>query len=133
MGKIGQWLSRKMYGRYGTDTLYYILFAVLVVFWLLGAIVSPWFYLPGWVVLVWSIYRVFSRNIAARRRENAVVTGFFIKIKQFFLRQIHRVRDRKTKRYRKCPHCRVVLKLPYQKGTHTVRCPQCKKNFEVKL
>lgn len=133
MRRFSEWLSKKMYGRYGTDRLYYILFGVLVVFWLLGALVSPWLYLPGWAALIWSIYRVFSRNIAARRHENDMVVGFFIKIKQWFLRQAHRVRDRKTKRYRKCPHCRTILKLPYQKGKHTVRCPKCEKNFEVKL
>lgn len=126
MGKGKQWLMNKMAGRYGLDKLYYILFGVLAVFLFLGALVSPWFYVPAWAVLIWSIFRVFSKNITKRKRENDKVVGFF-------LRQAHRVRDRKTKRYRKCPHCRVVLKLPYQKGRHMVRCPQCGNQFEIKL
>lgn len=126
MGKGKQWLMNKMAGRYGLDKLYYILFGVLAVFLFLGALVSPWFYVPAWAVLIWSIFRVFSKNITKRKRENDKIVGFF-------LRQAHRVRDRKTKRYRKCPHCRVVLKLPYQKGRHTVRCPQCGNQFEIKL
>ena len=34
--------------------------------------------------------------------------------------------------YKKCIHCKTVLRLPLKKGVHTVKCPNCKKRFEVK-
>ena len=42
-------------------------------------------------------------------------------------------RDRKTHVFRKCPACKSVLRLPRQKGKHTVRCPRCQHRFDVKI
>ena len=35
--------------------------------------------------------------------------------------------------YRRCPGCRVTLRLPKRKGKHTVVCPKCGRRFEVKI
>lgn len=123
-----------MYGRYGTDTLgkvmtfFYIgwilLFSVLSFF-----VDSVWFSLFYWVsttaMLIWIFFRMFSRNISARRRENERFCGFFR------LRR-NKFRDRKTHVYRKCRKCGAVLRLPKSKGKHYVVCPRCKNRFEVK-
>lgn len=134
MGKIKNKLYKFMYGRYGTDILskvmlwfylgWIILFTVIFIFvdsiWL-----SLFYYLSTTAMIFWIFFRMFSRNIAARRRENDRFCGFF-KLRR------NRFRDRKTHVYRKCHACGAVLRLPKAKGKHYVVCPRCKKRFEVK-
>jgi hypothetical protein len=123
-----------MYGRYGTDTLgnvmlvSYIVITILYTF--IGFFVdSVWFDVAVWLVstalAIIVFYRMFSRNVAKRRKENERFCGFFR------LRK-NRFKDRKTHVYRKCPECKAVLRLPKAKGKHTVVCPRCKKRFSVK-
>ena len=129
-----------MYGRYGTDTLNKVYLWVYVVLVLVYAVVS--LLLSGasdlvntivWLsytvlssaLIVLIFFRMFSRNVVKRRRENKRFCGFFKLIR-------NRFRDRKTHVYRKCPSCRAVLRLPRAKGKHTVVCPRCRTRFQVK-
>ncbi|MBR2346235.1 MAG: hypothetical protein IKA68_01375 [Clostridia bacterium] len=134
MGKFKNKLYRFMYGRYGTDTLSTVLLYVYFAFVLICTVVSIfvrslWFsifyYVVATALVVWMLSRMFSRNIAARKRENDKFCGFFKLRKNKF-------RDRKTHVYRKCPSCKAVLRLPKAKGKHFVVCPRCKNRFEVK-
>ena len=134
MGKFKNKLYRFMYGRYGSDTLAKVmLYACLI--WMIAANIvalfvdSVWFsvvyYLITTAMIGWMFFRMFSRNIAARKRENERFCGFF-KLRQ------NKFRDRKTHVYRKCHACGAVLRLPKAKGKHFVVCPRCNKRFEVK-
>ena len=84
------------------------------------------------LLLVW-IFRVLSKNIYARERENAVFSNFIYKIKPKITLLKNRLRDIKTKRYRTCPHCKEVLRLPNKRGKHGVKCPKCGGVFEVRI
>ena len=134
MGKLKNKFYRFMYGRYGTDTLSKVLLWVYLAFIVICSVVSffvdsIWFsvfYYVGTVaMIIWMFFRMFSRNIAARRRENDKFCGFF-KLRR------NKFRDRKTHVYRKCRNCNAVLRLPKAKGKHFVVCPRCKNRFEVK-
>ena len=81
-------------------------------------------------IMIYAFYRVLSRNIAARRRENLLVTGLAHEIKK--RRSIRRQRRADyTHIYKKCPRCHAVLRLPRRKGKHTTVCPKCSKEFKV--
>ena len=135
MGKFKNKMYRFMYGRYGSDTLNKVLLVIyaaeVVVFTVLSLFVNP---TPLWMslayfalsmILIFVIFfRMFSRNIQKRRRENDKFCGFF-KLRR------NKFRDRKTHVYKKCPHCKAVLRLPKAKGKHTVICPRCKNRFTV--
>lgn len=134
MGKIKNKFYRFMYGRYGTDTLSKVMLWVYLAFILICTVLSffinsIWFslfyYVSCTAMIFWMFFRMFSRNVAARRRENDRFCGFFKLRKNKF-------RDRKTHVYRKCPSCGAVLRLPKAKGKHFVVCPRCKNRFEVK-
>ena len=134
MGKIKNKLYRFMYGRYGTDTLSKVMLWVYMGWILCLTLVSLfvdsiWFslfyYASTIAMACWMFFRMFSRNIAARRRENDRFCGFF-KLRR------NKFRDRKTHVYRKCHACGAVLRLPKSKGKHYVVCPRCNKRFEVK-
>jgi uncharacterized paraquat-inducible protein A len=127
-----------MYGRYGTDTLNKVLlwsYVVLVVVYSavslfitdskISALLLLSYLLISALLIFLIFFRQFSRNIQKRRRENEKFCGFFRLRKNKF-------RDRKTHVYRKCPHCKAVLRLPKAKGRHNVICPRCKNRFEVK-
>jgi len=131
-------LARFFYGRYGTDALYYFLFGVYFVLWgaLLFIGIPPVRLILSILqncVFVWMIFRVFSRNTYKRRQENEAFLGFFKTIKNFFILTKNRIRDVKGFRYRKCTHCKAMLRLPKRKGEHPVICPRCKKRFIAKI
>lgn len=77
------------------------------------------------------IFRLLSRNVYARQKENAAFCGFWEKIKGFFKLQKNRVKDRGEFVYKKCPKCSAVLRLPATPGEHTVKCPRCGERFGV--
>ena len=134
MGKFKNKLYRFMYGRYGSDKLGTCLLITYIVLIFLHTILTffvdnVFFDLVVFLVsvtLVWFIFfRMFSRNIQKRRRENEKFCGFFKLRKNKF-------KDRKTHVYRKCPNCKAVLRLPKAKGKHNVICPRCRNRFSVR-
>ena len=134
MNKFKQKLINFMYGRYGVDELYYALFALWGVFIVVNMFVSsPIISLLGTLTAVFMIYRSFSRNHTKRRAENAKFLKLWKPVKSWFILQRDRIRDRKNFRYRKCPHCKAIVKLPNKKGKHTVVCPKCRERFDVKI
>ena len=113
-----------MAGRYGTDKLNQWLLGLAIVLIVLGligsrtgsailAVLGTVAYVP----LIWSLFRMYSRNIEARRRENAAFQRFFT-----------RLRDRQN-RYFTCPRCRQVVRVPRGKGRINIRCPKCGEQF----
>ena len=130
-------IARFFSGRYGIDGLYYGLLAAFLILWILRVILADFsvagilIYILETVLLFWMLYRCLSRNIAARRRENERFLSFFKGIKNFFILQKNKIRDWKHYRYKKCPYCRAVLRLPKRKGTHSVICPRCSRRFDA--
>ncbi len=131
-------LARFFYGRYGIDSLYYALFATYFILWVIllfigNPIIRIVLSLLQTAVLVFMIYRMLSRNIYKRRRENEIFLKLFKPVKSFFILTKNRIRDAKSFRYRKCPHCKAMLRLPKRKGNHPVICPRCKQRFTAKV
>ena len=134
MGKFTNKLAGFLYGRYGNDTLNKVLTAIYLIWLIVFTVVDVFvksiiFSITGWgislALFFWIMFRMMSRNIYARRRENDKFCGFFKLRKNKF-------RDRKTHVYRKCKSCKAVLRLPKAKGKHFVVCPKCKSRFEVR-
>lgn len=125
-------LRRLMYGRYGSDQLSFFLLAVYLVLSLLSAL--PHLGLLNWAalaVLLWDVYRMFSRRIDRRRAENAK----FLALAGPAIRRIkmsRTIRRDKEHRYFKCPNCGQYLRVPRGKGKITVNCRNCGVSFEEK-
>ncbi|MBE6542651.1 MAG: hypothetical protein E7672_09455 [Ruminococcaceae bacterium] len=134
MNKFKQKLFAFMYGRYGIDEFYYGLFVLWLVLLFVNVFVdSVILALLGTVVVVYMLFRSMSKNHVKRRSENAKFLSFWRPIKRWFLFQRDKFRDRKNFRYRKCSHCKAIVKLPNKKGKHTVVCPKCRERFSVKI
>ena len=127
-------IYRFMSGRYGGDTLGTTLMAFALAMTVANIFARTWIlYLLSDAILLWALFRILSRNRYKRMRENQAFCGFFRRIKGFFSLQKSKRRDRKTHVYRKCPHCKSVLRLPRIKGAHTVNCPRCHNRFDMKV
>lgn len=134
MGKFSNKVAGFFYGRYGSDTLNKVLTGIyltwLIVFTIVDIFISSIvFSIIGWCTIlamfILVMFRMMSRNIYKRRRENEKFCGFF-KLRR------NKFRDRKTHVYRKCKACKAILRLPKAKGKHSVVCPKCRSRFEVK-
>ena len=119
-----------MYGRYGSDHLSFFLLLLYVVLIFLS--ILPYMGWLSWValaVLLWDVFRMFSRRIDRRRAENAKFLALagpvirWVKMR----RTIHRDKEH---RYFKCPNCGQYLRVPRGKGKITVNCRNCGASFE---
>ena len=123
-----------MYGRNGIDKLTNFVFVIYLILLFANLVFrSPIVYGIELLLVVLIFFRAFSKNIYARRKENAIFERIWKKITDPVKRLKNRIRDHKTHSYRKCPNCKVVLRLPKKKGEHGVVCPQCKNEFKVKI
>ena len=120
-----------MSGRYGIDGLFYVIFGLAATLSVLNCFVrSPWLQIVVYALVVYAFFRMLSRNIEARRRENQA----FGRIKVKMSKKVAGYRQRATDYnhvYKKCPRCHAVLRLPRKKGRHTTKCPKCSKEFKV--
>ncbi|HHV96124.1 MAG TPA: hypothetical protein GXX37_06575 [Clostridiaceae bacterium] len=141
MGNFRNKLIRFMYGRYGFDQLCFALLVVCFILMAINSVVrSPVIGIIMWIILAWMTFRSLSKNIYKRQKENEKFLKFwnFVKIKWSVIKTkgsitYRRIKDIKTHRYRKCPHCKAVLRLPKKRGRHAVDCPRCHKEFKVRV
>lgn len=134
MGNFKDKLARFMYGRYGTDQLNYALIvAYLVLIVANNFIHSAIIGILMWAVLICMVLRTFSRNVYKRRMENEKFMKIWNPVKAKGSLTIRRIKEIKTHRFRKCPHCKAVLRLPRKTGKHTVKCPCCHNEFELRI
>lgn len=68
-------------------------------------------------LLIWALFRSFSRNTYKRYEENRRFGLFF-----------DRLKDRQY-RYYKCPKCRQSVRVPRGKGKISITCPRCREKF----
>lgn len=129
-----QRLIQFMSGRNGVDTLYNFLVVAALVLTVVNTFInSAILTLLSLGALIYATFRMMSRNLYKRRRENEAFCRVWRKVRQFFRLQREKWRDRKTHIYRKCTHCKNTLRLPKIRGKHTVVCPCCKTRFDVKV
>ena len=150
MGKFKEKIYRFMYGRYGTDELYYFLFILFFALWIFelvtvailpngiaSQIVSTVFSILISLLIFFMIFRTMSRNIYKRRRENEV----YLKARRAISRFFSGNTSKKTKSrnidtsdfiFRDCTRCGATLRLPRKSGKHPVKCPRCSHKFFVK-
>lgn len=127
-------LTRMMMGRYGSDSLNKFIVIIAFILTLVNIFLNNFFlYLAAMLLLLLSAFRILSRRIDARRKENAVYVRISNRFAGFFKLIGNKWRDRKTHVYRKCPKCKAVLRLPKKIGKHTVACPKCKERFDISI
>lgn len=131
--KIKNGLSNFMRGRHGADQLSMATLIVGLVFTLLSSITGIGILsLIGFLLYIYTIFRMFSRNNEKRCAENEKylkITGNAkSEIKQFFAR----LKNIRKYKYFRCPECNARLRLPRKVGEVNVTCGKCKHQFKMK-
>lgn len=125
-----------MYGRRGTDDFArFLLIATLVLIvlsWLFGGVLQSVFWLLGVACLVYCYFRILSRDIYKRQKENA----WYLQKKTAFTKWFRSLKDRwqqrKDYRFFRCPSCHTLLRVPKGKGKIQLTCRKCGNRFERK-
>lgn len=136
--KLALKFQKFMYGRYGTDQLFKALMVLYLVLIIITSIVGRFsrpayytLYAINLLIVLYTFFRVFSKNIPSRRMENQKYIIFSGKIKAYFKLQKDKFTQRKTHKFVKCSKCKTLLRLPRNKGKLKVDCPHCHNEFII--
>ena len=123
------WLRRFMTGRYGADELSFALIIVNIIFCFFGAVSGWWiFSVLALACCLLAIWRMLSKKIYQRQKENRAFLQIWNPIKRSFSQWMFRMKDH-THRYIRCKKCKERLRLPRGKGRIEVTCPKCRERF----
>ncbi|MDD5908318.1 MAG: zinc ribbon domain-containing protein [Clostridiaceae bacterium] len=130
------WLQRVMAGRYGVDEYSRFLNIVALVSLVLSILfnngLSVFFWLLAIISLVWTYFRMFSRNTYKRRAEN----NAYLTIRYSMTRKLsglkQRMQQKRYYRFYKCPKCGITTRVPKGKGKIRITCPKCGEIFQRK-
>ena len=139
--KIGDAFMRFMYGRNGMDQLNLVLVWSSVGFIIIANLISGFsdtaaavglvIYYLGMAVWIISLFRMFSKNLEKRRRENGEWLTLWWKIKSSVTSAKKRRAD-KLHKYFTCKNCKAVCRVPVGKGKVVITCPRCGSKIEGK-
>lgn len=119
------WLVNFMRGRYGVDPLSFALIIVGAILTFIGSIfnILP-VYLIACVIYLYCFFRMFSKNIEARRKEYAIFMKVWGPIQKAVKARRQRAQDT-THSYYKCPKCKQRVRVPKGVGKIEITCPKC--------
>lgn len=139
--KFMMWNNRVMAGRHGADQFSIAQLVLYGIFLLLSTILRlPILYFLSIAILIWCLWRMFSRNTERRWKENAWFLGWWNPVwrwmrgisARFRSEQEYaamKSRDKDVWRYYKCPKCKNKLRVPKGKGKIAITCPVCHTEF----
>lgn len=135
-------IMQLLYNKHGNDNLNLFLLILAVIFAVLNIFIhSRIVYLLQVLCLIFYIFRFFSPNHFARRRENDKFMSIKNKFSQSPNGDFNTVftNDNHSKpkkdngyKYFKCPNCQAKLRVPKKKGKITITCPKCRTSFKGK-
>ena len=135
--RIGNALSRFMYGRNGVDPLSMALVWATVVLDIINLFIKvnvphQMVKILSFALFLWACFRMFSKNLYRRREENDWFVG---KLWRPVKRKVSDVKQRSTDKEHKyftCPNCHTVCRVPRGKGKIVITCPGCHGEIHAK-
>ena len=119
MKKLKEYVNKLFQGRYGLDELGKMLIGLSLVLYILGiALQSEFIFAVSLLVLIFSLYRIFSRQNWDRGEENRKYMNY---IKLWKLKYEHR----ESARIYMCKRCGKYIRVPKGKGKIQVTCTAC--------
>lgn len=123
-------LIRFMQGRYGNDQLNRFLSVACMILLILSMIVkSGIMYYVAIALLVWQMFRTFSRNIPKRYAENQKYMAMSSKVRYAWAKKKNELKQLKTHHIYRCPGCKQKIRVPRGRGRIEIRCPKCRQTF----
>lgn len=131
--RMNQWkrkLQQFMIGRYGVDQLTRFLNGCVVLLLVVNLFVrTQIFYSLAVALLILTYYRMFSRNISARFKENERYLGFRFRATECLKKWRFRADQARRFHIYKCPGCGQKIRIPRGKGRISIHCPKCHTDF----
>lgn len=152
-----QKLNNFFSNRNGIDELGFTSFIISIIFSILSMFFPKLliFYILQLIFLSYSIFRILSRNVYQRQKENTAFCNFFrnifkrgtkkhpkrqktIKVKEPKVKKVkpkkQKIKKDKNYLYKNCPHCNKELKISKKiKGERIVMCTNCYNEIKVKV
>ena len=126
-------LQRLMYGRNGSDQLGRTAIVAALVLDVVSMFVirnrhlqlaGSLLYWVAMALLLYAIFRVFSKNLYKRREENSKFLQWTWKVKNG--RSAAKARHADTAhKYFTCKNCKTICRVPVGKGKVIITCPKC--------
>ena len=123
-------VQRFMIGRYGFDELSKIFLGLTIALMVASMFTrNRVIYLISLVLLVYSYWRAFSRNIAKRQQENQRFLNLRYQSAVKWNKFKSRREQKKIYRFYKCPQCEQMVRVPKGRGRICITCPKCQAEF----
>lgn len=124
---------RFMQGRNGMDELGQALNVVILVLLILAIFTRiHLFYSFALLLMLYMYFRIFSKNIPKRYKENQKFRNFRydMAIKRNNMKK--EWQQRKIYRFYRCPVCKQKVRVPKGRGKICITCPKCRTEFVKK-
>ena len=125
MGRFNNFMN----GRNGNDEFGRFLSLITMILLIVSLFTRiPGLYIVALAFLIFSYFRIFSKNLEKRQAENDWFLDRKDSIASFFSGARRQARDR-DHRYFKCPRCGKKLRVPRGRGRISIHCPSCGCDF----
>lgn len=123
-----------MQGRYGIDqlsqfTMGAALVMIVLAIFLQRSYAGTLLDTLGLLLIVYTYFRIFSRNIQKRYAENQKYLNATSKLRMRIGREKSMMEQRKTYHIYTCPGCKQKIRIPRGKGKIEIDCPKCHTKF----
>lgn len=122
-----------MAGRNGNDKFNMFLLVSALVCLILGRIIGSaaggLLSYAALALLIYSYFRMLSRNLYKRRKENDKYLKLRYSVTSYFKLQKERWAQRKEYKFFSCPSCRATLRVPRGRGKIKIVCRKCGTSF----
>jgi DNA-directed RNA polymerase subunit RPC12/RpoP len=133
IGMMKDRLRNFMIGRYGVDQFNRFLLILAVVNIMIGMFTHNWILNSITILLlVFSYYRMFSKDFSRRSRENNWYLKYENKFGGSYNKFVNTMRQRRVYHIYKCPTCKQKIRIPKGKGRISITCPKCRTDFVKK-
>ncbi|RGZ00108.1 zinc ribbon domain-containing protein [Clostridium sp. AM58-1XD] len=130
MNRFREKLQRFMIGRYGTDQLGRFTIGLVLVFIIINMFArSRIIWYLELILIVYSYYRMFSRNYGKRQKENNVYMGLRFRAEEWWKSWKYKGGQAAHYHIYKCPKCGQKIRIPRGKGRISIHCPKCGTDF----
>lgn len=129
---------RFMQGRHGVDDFARFTMGVacvsiiLAIFTRNGSFISALLDTIGLLSIIYTYYRILSKDLAKRYQENQKYLEKTGKLRMRFRKEKSMMEQRKTHHIYKCPGCGQKIRIPRGKGRIEIDCPKCHTKFVKK-
>ncbi|MDO4307439.1 MAG: hypothetical protein Q4C77_11430 [Eubacteriales bacterium] len=127
-----------MQGRNGVDDFsrftmgVAIVSIILAIFTRNGSFIGALLDTIGLLAIVYTYYRILSKDIPRRYQENQKYLEKTSKIRMRFRKEKNLMEQRKTHHIYTCPGCGQKIRIPRGKGKIEIDCPKCHTKFVKK-